>query len=166
MSEQETYVLVFNSTHAALAVRAWVLDAAQRERFGDVAVIATPEAIQAGCGMSLLFSQVNGERRHALAQLGTQFEHCDMRLFRRTVSSCHDATQSHGAAGSNGASTSHDVASSNGTINHDAVPSHCSSLHSYTSTNSDVATNSDASTGAHASTSPYTYQACEFSSFA
>ena len=120
MSEQETYVLVFNSTHAALAVRAWVLDAAQRERFGDVAVIATPEAIQAGCGMSLLFSQVNGERRHALAQLGTQFQHCDMRLFRRTVSSCYDAATSHNAAGGN---------------------------------------------GVHASTSPYTYQACEFSSF-
>lgn len=131
MSEQETYVLVFNSTHAALAVRAWVLDAAQRERFGDVAVIATPEAIQAGCGMSLLFSQVNGEHRHALAQLGTQFEHCDMRLFRRTVSACHDAATNPNAA------TNHDVASS-----------------------------SSASTSSHASTSPYTYQACEFSSFA
>lgn len=130
MSEQETYVLVFNSTHAALAVRAWVLDAAQRERFGDVAVIATPEAIQAGCGMSLLFSQVNGEHRHALAQLGTQFEHCDMRLFRRTVSACHDAATNPNAA------TNHDVASSS------------------------------ASTSSHASTSPYTYQACEFSSFA
>lgn len=130
MSEQETYVLVFNSTHAALAVRAWVLDAAQRERFGDVAVIATPEAIQAGCGMSLLFSQVNGEHRHALAQLGTQFEHCDMRLFRRTVSACHDAATNPNAA------TNHDVASS-----------------------------SSASTSSHASTSPYTYQACEFSSF-
>ncbi len=131
MSEQEIYVLVFNSTHAALAVRAWVLDAAQRERFGDVAVIATPEAIQAGCGMSLLFSQVNGEHRHALAQLGTQFEHCDMRLFRRTVSACHDAATNPNAA------TNHDVASS-----------------------------SSASTSSHASTSPYTYQACEFSSFA
>ena len=131
MSEQETYVLVFNSTHAALAVRAWVLDVARRERFGDVAVIATPEAIQAGCGMSLLFSQVNGERRHALAQLGTQFEHCDMRLFRRTVSACHDAATNPNAA------TNHDVASS-----------------------------SSASTSSHASTSPYTYQACEFSSFA
>lgn len=131
MSEQETYVLVFNSTHAALAVRAWVLDAAQRERFGDVAVIATPEAIQAGCGMSLLFSQVNGEHRHALAQLGTQFEHCDMCLFRRTVSACHDAATNPNAA------TNHDVASS-----------------------------SSASTSSHASTSPYTYQACEFSSFA
>ena len=131
MHEQETYVLVFNSTHAALAVRAWVLDAAQRERFGDVAVIATPEAIQAGCGMSLLFSQVNGEHRHALAQLGTQFEHCDMRLFRRTVSACHDAATNPNAA------TNHDVASS-----------------------------SSASTSSHASTSPYTYQACEFSSFA
>ena len=131
MSEQETYVLVFNSTHAALAVRAWVLDAARRERFGDVAVIATPEAIQAGCGMSLLFSQVNGEHRHALAQLGTQFEHCDMRLFRRTVSACHDAATNPNAA------TNHDVASS-----------------------------SSASTSSHASTSPYTYQACEFSSFA
>lgn len=131
MSEQETYVLVFNSTHAALAVRAWVLDVSRRERFGDVAVIATPEAIQAGCGMSLLFSQVNGERRHALAQLGTQFEHCDMRLFRRTVSSCHDAATNPNAA------TNHDVASS-----------------------------SSASTSSHASTSPYTYQACEFSSFA
>ena len=131
MSEQETYVLVFNSTHAALAVRAWVLDAAQRERFGDVAVIATPEAIQAGCGMSLLFSQVNGEHRHALAQLGTKFEHCDMRLFRRTVSACHDAATNPNAA------TNHDVASS-----------------------------SSASTSSHASTSPYTYQACEFSSFA
>lgn len=131
MSEQETYVLVFNSTHAALAVRAWVLDAAQRERFGDVAVIATPEAIQAGCGMSLLFSQVNGEHRHALAQLGTQFEHCDMRLFRRTVSACHDAATNPNAA------TNHDVASS-----------------------------SSASTSSHASTSPYTFQACEFSSFA
>lgn len=119
MFEQETYVLVFNSTHAALAVRAWVLDAARREHFGDVAVIATPEAIQAGCGMSLLFSQVNAECRHALAQLGAQFEHCDMRLFRRTVSACHDAASSSGA-----------------------------------------------STGAHASTSPYTYQACEFSSLA
>lgn len=127
MSEQETYVLVFNSTHAALAVRAWVLDVARRERFGDVAVIATPEAIQAGCGMSLLFSQVNGERRHALAQLGAQFEHCDMRLFRRMVSSCYDAATSHNAA------TSHGVAGGN---------------------------------GMHASTSPYTYQACEFSSFA
>lgn len=131
MPEQETYVLVFNSTHAALAVRAWLLDTAQRERFGDVAVIATPEAIQAGCGMSLLFSQVNGERRHALAQLGTQFEHCDMRLFRRTVSVCHDAATNPNAA------TNHDVASS-----------------------------SSASTSSHASTSPYTYQACEFSSFA
>lgn len=108
MSEQETYVLVFNSTHAALAVRAWVLDAARRERFGDVAVIATPEAIQAGCGMSLLFSQVNGERRHALAQLGAQFQHCDMRLFRRMVSSCYDAATSHNAA------TSHGVAGGNG----------------------------------------------------
>lgn len=112
MPEQETYVLVFNSTHAALAVRAWVLDAARRERFGDVAVIATPEAIQAGCGMSLLFSQVNGERRHALAQLGAQFEHCDMRLFRRTVSARddavtnHDAAPSPNAASSSGASTS------------------------------------------------------------
>lgn len=125
MLEQETYVLVFNSTHAALAVRAWVLDVARRERFGDVAVIATPEAIQAGCGMSLLFSQVNGERRHALAQLGTQFEHCDMRLFRRTVSARDDAATNPNAA------TNHDVASSSG-----------------------------------ASTSPYTYQACEFSSFA
>lgn len=131
MSEQETYVLVFNSTHAALAVRAWVLDVSRRERFGDVAVIATPEAIQAGCGMSLLFSQVNGEHRHALAQLGTQFEHCDMRLFRRTVSACHDAATNPNAA------TNHDVASS-----------------------------SSASTSSHASTSPYTYQACEFSSFA
>lgn len=131
MPELETYVLVFNSTHAALAVRAWVLDAARRERFGDVAVIATPEAIQAGCGMSLLFSQVNGERCHALAQLGAQFEHCDMRLFRRTVSERDDAATSHdvapslNAAGSNGVSTS-----------------------------------------SHAATSPYTYQACEFSSFA
>lgn len=111
MSEQETYVLVFNSTHAALAVRAWVLDAARRERFGDVAVIATPEAIQAGCGMSLLFSQVNGECRHALAQLGAQFEHCDMRLFRRTVSARDDAATNHdaatnpNAASSSGAST-------------------------------------------------------------
>jgi len=137
VSEQETYVLVFNSTRAALAVRAWVLDVSRRERFGDVAVIATPEAIQAGCGMSLLFSQVNGERRHALAQLGTQFEHCDMRLFRRTVSSCHDAATNH----------------------------HPSS-HAHSATSSDVATNSDASTGVYASTSPYTYQACEFSSFA
>ena len=133
MSEQETYVLVFNSTHAALAVRAWVLDVARRERFGDVAVIATPEAIQAGCGMSLLFSQVNGERRHALAQLGTQFEHCDMRLFRRTVSSCHDAAPSHNAATNHDAATNHNAAGGN---------------------------------GVHASTSPYTYQACEFSSFA
>ncbi len=108
MSEQETYVLVFNSTHAALAVRAWVLDAARRERFGDVAVIATPEAIQAGCGMSLLFSQVNGERCHALAQLGTQFEHCDMRLFRRMVSARDDAATNPNAA------TNHDVASSSG----------------------------------------------------
>lgn len=111
MSEQETYVLVFNSTHAALAVRAWVLDAARRERFGDVAVIATPEAIQAGCGMSLLFSQVNEECRHALAQLGAQFEHCDMRLFRRTVSARDDAATNHdaatnpNAASSSGAST-------------------------------------------------------------
>ncbi len=131
MSEQETYVLVFNSTHAALAVRAWALDVARRERFGDVAVIATPEAIQAGCGMSLLFSQVNGERRHALAQLGAQFQHCDMRLFRRTVSARDDAATNPNAA------TNHDVASSSG-----------------------------ASTSPHASTSTYTYQACEFSSFA
>lgn len=137
MSEQETYVLVFNSTHAALVVRAWVLDAARREHFGDVAVIATPEAIQAGCGMSLLFSQVNGERRHALAQLGTQFEHCDMRLFRRTVSACHDAATGHGASPSPHAAINHDAASSSG-----------------------------ASTGAHAATRPYIYQACEFSSFA
>ena len=148
MSEQETYVLVFNSTHAALAVRAWVLDVARRERFGDVAVIATPEAIQAGCGMSLLFSQVNGERRHALAQLGAQFQHCDMRLFRRTVSSCH------------GAATSHDAATS-----HVAATNHHPSSYAHSATSSDVATNSDASTGVHASTSPYTYQACEFSSF-
>lgn len=147
MSEQETYVLVFNSTHAALAVRAWVLDAARRERFGDVAVIATPEAIQAGCGMSLLFSQVNGERRHALAQLGAQFQHCDMRLFRRMVSSCYDAATSHNAA--TGVATNHHPSS-----------------HAHAATSSDVATNSDASTGVHASTSPYTYQACEFSSFA
>lgn len=131
MSEQETYVLVFNSTHAALAVRAWVLDAARRERFGDVAVIATPEAIQAGCGMSLLFSQVNEECRHALAQLGAQFEHCDMRLFRRTVSARDDAATNHDAA-----------------------------------TNPNAASSSGASTGAHAATSSYTYQACEFSSFA
>ena len=133
MSEQETYVLVFNSTHAALAVRAWVLDVARRERFGDVAVIATPEAIQAGCGMSLLFSQVNGERRHALAQLGAQFQHCDMRLFRRMVSSCYDAATSHNAATNHDAATNHNAAGGN---------------------------------GVHASTSPYTYQACEFSSFA
>ena len=148
MSEQETYVLVFNSTHAALAVRAWVLDAARRERFGDVAVIATPEAIQAGCGMSLLFSQVNEERRHALAQLGAQFQHCDMRLFRRTVSARDDAATSHNAATS-----------------HDAATNHHPSSYAHSATSSDVATNSDASTGVHASTSPYTYQACEFSSF-
>lgn len=135
MPEQEIYVLVFNSTHAALAVRAWVLDAARRERFGDIAVIATPEAIQAGCGMSLLFSQVNGERRHALAQLGAQFEHCDMRLFRRTVSARDDTATNHDAA------PSPNAASSNG-----------------------VFTSSHASPSPHAATSLYTYQACEFSS--
>ncbi len=155
MSEQETYVLVFNSTHAALAVRAWVLDVARRERFGDVAVIATPEAIQAGCGMSLLFSQVNGERRHALAQLGAQFQHCDMRLFRRTVSSCHGAATSSHAAPSHGAATNHDVATN-----------HHPSSYAHSATNSDAATNLDASTGVHAATSPYIYQVCEFSSFA
>lgn len=59
-----TYVMAFESTHAAMAS-----EAALDEANACAAMIPTPRAISAGCGMSMRFDAPSDERAGELARV-------------------------------------------------------------------------------------------------